>query len=86
MLSSSGGTGDFLCPIDYIGITPADEADISVLKETAGDLYDTPVYTDEAYISETLAFMLTEQNSPLNTPVKYGDSLFMSTENWPPQC
>ncbi|MCP4570703.1 MAG: transposase [FCB group bacterium] len=55
---------------DYIGVTAANEADISVLKEIADDLYDTPVYADKAYIAETLNFLLAEQNSPLNTPVK----------------
>ena len=55
---------------DYIGVTAANEADISVLKEIADDLYDTPVYADKAYIAETLGFLLEQQNSPLNTPVK----------------
>ena len=116
---------------DYIGVTAANGADINMLKEIADDLYDTPVYADKAYISETLEFLLAEQDSPLNTPVKkkanssvwlkkfyrrqsagsgsrlnhystgsrrkpayrlhrrsdpHRDFLFMSSENWPPQC
>ena len=59
-----------LPPPDYIGVTAANEADISVLKEIADDLYDTPVYADKAYVAETLNFLLAEQDSPLNTPVK----------------
>ena len=55
---------------DYIGITAANEADISVLKEIADDLYDTPVYADKAYIAETSNVPLSGQDSPLNTPVK----------------
>ena len=67
---------------DYIGVTAANEADISVLKEIADDLYDTPVYADKAYIAETLNFLLTEQDSPLNTPVKKkkGEHLGMAEE------
>lgn len=55
---------------DYIGVTAANEADISVLKEIADDLHDTPVYADKAYIAETLNSLPAEQDSPLNTPVK----------------
>lgn len=55
---------------DYIGVTPANEADINVLKEIADDLYDAPVYADKAYTSETLDFLLAGQDSPMNTPVK----------------
>jgi hypothetical protein len=55
---------------DYIGVTAANGADINMLKEIADDLYDTPVYADKAYISETLEFLLAEQDSPLNTPAK----------------
>ena len=55
---------------DYIGVTPANEADINVLKEIADDPYDAPVYADKAYTSETLDFLLAGQDSPMNTPVK----------------
>ncbi len=67
---------------DYIGVTAANEADINMLKEIADDLYDTPVYADKAYISETLEFILAEQDSPLNTPVKKkkGEQLGMAEE------
>lgn len=67
---------------DYIGVTAANEADISVLKEIADDLHDTPVYADKAYIAETLNFLLAEQDSPLNTPIKKkkGEQLGMVEE------
>lgn len=55
---------------DYIGLTPASEADINVLKEIASELYETPIYADKAYIDELLSQMLAEQGSPLKTPVK----------------
>ena len=55
---------------DYIGVTAANEADINVLKEIADDLYDTPVYADKAYISETLESLLAGQDSHLSTPAK----------------
>ena len=61
MSSPSGGTD---------GFPSADEADISILKEIADDPYDTPVYADKAYVSETLEFLLAGQDSPPNTPVK----------------
>ena len=67
---------------DYIGVTAANEADISVLREIADDPHDTPVYADKAYIAETLDFLLSEQNSPLNTPAKKkkGEQLGMVEE------
>jgi len=55
---------------DYIGLTPASEADINILKEISGDIHLTPVYADKAYIDEALNQLLDQQGSPLNTPVK----------------
>lgn len=55
---------------DYIGLTSASEADINILKEIAGDIHLTPVYADKAYIDEALSQSLSQQGSPLNTPVK----------------
>ena len=55
---------------DYIGLTPASEADINVLKAIAEDIHLTPVYADKAYIDEALSRLLDQQGSPLNTPVK----------------
>jgi hypothetical protein len=55
---------------DYIGLTPASEADINILKEISEDIHLTPVYADKAYIDETLRQLLDKQGSPLNTPVK----------------
>jgi hypothetical protein len=55
---------------DYIGLTPAGEADINVLKEISEDIHLTPVYADKAYIDGTLSQLLYQQGSPLNTPVK----------------
>jgi hypothetical protein len=40
---------------DYIGLTPASEADINVLKEILEDINLTPVYADKAYIDEALS-------------------------------
>ena len=31
---------------DYIGLTPASEADINILKEIAKDIHFTPIYAD----------------------------------------
>lgn len=53
---------------DYIGLTPASEADINILKEISGDIHLTPVYADKAYIDEILSQTLNQQGSPLNTP------------------
>lgn len=55
---------------DYIGLTPASEADINILKEICQDIHLTPVYADKAYIDEALSQLLAQQGSPLNTPVK----------------
>lgn len=55
---------------DYLGLTPASEADINVLKEIAEDIHLTPVYADKAYIDEALSQLLRQQEAPLNTPVK----------------
>lgn len=55
---------------DYIGLTSASEADINILKEIAGDIHLTPVYADKAYMDEALSQSLSQQGSPLNTPVK----------------
>ena len=55
---------------DYIGLTPASEADINVLKEISEDIHLTPVYADRAYIDESLSQLLAQQGSSLNTPVK----------------
>jgi hypothetical protein len=55
---------------DYIGITLASTADINVLKDIAGDIHDTELYADKAYISNALKLALQEQNASLNTPVK----------------
>ena len=55
---------------DYIGVTPASEADINILKEISGDIHLTPVYADKAYIDEVLSQTLNQQGSPLHTPVK----------------
>ena len=55
---------------DYIGLTPASEADINILKEISEDIHLTPVYADKAYIDEALSQLLDQQGSPLNTPVK----------------
>jgi len=55
---------------DYIGLTPASEADINVLKEISEDLYDTPIYADKAYIDELLREVLKQQGCALLTPIK----------------
>lgn len=55
---------------DYIGLTPASEADINILKEISEDIHLTPVYADKAYIDEALSQLLDQQGSSLNTPVK----------------
>jgi len=55
---------------DYIGLTPASEADINILKEICQYIHLTPVYADKAYIDEALSQLLAQQGSPLNTPVK----------------
>jgi hypothetical protein len=55
---------------DYIGLTPASEADINVLKGISEDIHLTPVYADKAYIDEALSQLLDQQGSSLNTPVK----------------
>lgn len=55
---------------DYIGLTPANEADINVLKEISEDIHFTPVYADKAYIDHSLSKLLDQQESTLNTPVK----------------
>lgn len=55
---------------DYLGLTPASEADITVLKAIAEDIQDTPVYADKAYIDAALSDLLRQQQSPLTTPVK----------------
>jgi len=55
---------------DYIGLTPASEADINVLKNIAEDIHLTPVYADRAYIDGVLSQQLSQQGAPLNTPVK----------------
>lgn len=55
---------------DYLGMTPASEADINILKAIAEDIYDTPVYADKAYISELLSQSLAEQGASLCTPIK----------------
>jgi hypothetical protein len=55
---------------DYIGLTPASEADINILKEICQDIHLTPVYADKAYVDEALSQLLAQQGSPLNTPVK----------------
>lgn len=55
---------------DYIGLTPASEADINVLKAIADDIYNTPVYADKAYIDSILDQNLAEQGAELCTPVK----------------
>jgi hypothetical protein len=55
---------------DYIGLTPASEADINILKEISEDIHLTPVYADKAYIDEALSQLLDQQGSPLNTPVQ----------------
>lgn len=47
---------------DYIGVTPASEADINVLKNIANDIHQTPVYADKAYIDGTLSYMLANKN------------------------
>jgi hypothetical protein len=55
---------------DYIGLTPASDADINVLKDISEDIHLTPVYADKAYIDEALSQLLDQQGSSLNTPVK----------------
>lgn len=55
---------------DYLGLTPASEADISVLKAIAEDVHDTPVYADKAYMDAALSDLLRQQQAPLTTPVK----------------
>ena len=55
---------------DYIGLTPASEADINVLKEIAQDIHETPLYADKAYIDQSLSELLLQQGSSLNTPAK----------------
>lgn len=63
--------GNGLLPLpDYIGLTPASEADINVLKNIAEDIHLTPVYADRAYIDGVLSQQLSQQGAPLNTPVK----------------
>ena len=55
---------------DYIGLTPASEADINVLKEIVQEIHETPVYADKAYADQILSELLLQQGSSLNTPVK----------------
>lgn len=55
---------------DYLGLTPASEADITVLKAIAEDIHGTPVYADKAYIDAALSELLRQQQAPLTTPVK----------------
>jgi Transposase DDE domain len=55
---------------DYLGLTPASEADITVLKAIAEDIHGTPVYADKAYIDAAVSDLLRAQQSPLTTPVK----------------
>jgi len=43
---------------DYIGLTPASEADINILKEIVQDIHLTPVYADKAYIDQALSQLL----------------------------
>jgi hypothetical protein len=55
---------------DYLGLTPASEADITVLKAIAEDIHGTPVYADKAYIDAAVSELLCQQQAPLTTPVK----------------
>jgi hypothetical protein len=41
---------------DYLGLTPASEADINVLKAIAEDIHFTPVYADKAYVERVAEF------------------------------
>lgn len=55
---------------DYLGLTPASAADITVLKAIAEDIQGTPVYADKAYIDAALSDLLRQQQALLPTPVK----------------
>ena len=55
---------------NYLGLTGAHEADITVLKAFSKEIQGTPVYADKAYSDASLACSLEQQQAPLYTPVK----------------
>lgn len=54
---------------DSLGLTPASEADLTVLKAIAEDIHGTPVYADKASMDAALSELLRQQQAPLTTPV-----------------